>query len=167
MISAQPPQPIAPSRSPASQKPKIPAHTGSIANASAVRVALVRRCAHVWTRKASALAKMPVTSSALQTVQPARHLDLAERDRDDCEAGEGREHLGLSEGDRVVARRIALHQDDLQRVGGRPQEHEQVAERIARADAGEQREPDAPPARRRSRPRRRRASGRARGRAAA
>ena len=43
MITAQPPQPTAPSRSPASQKPKKPAKTGSIANASAVRVALVRR----------------------------------------------------------------------------------------------------------------------------
>ena len=70
MIRAQPPQPTAPSRSPASQNPKNPAKTGSIANASAVWVALARRCAQVWTRNASALAKMPVTSSALQTVQP-------------------------------------------------------------------------------------------------
>ena len=70
MISAQPAQPSAPSRSPASQKPKMPAKTGSIANAIAVREALIRRCAQVWTRKPSALAKIPVTRSALQTVHP-------------------------------------------------------------------------------------------------
>ena len=47
MITAQPLQPITPNRSPASQKPNSPAKTGSIANASAVCVALARCCAHV------------------------------------------------------------------------------------------------------------------------
>ena len=70
MITAQPPQPSAPSRSPASQKPKMPAKTGSSAKASAVRAALSRRWAQVCTRKPRALAKMPVTRSALHTVQP-------------------------------------------------------------------------------------------------
>src|SRR6185436_8120276 len=70
MISAAPVQPHAPSRSPASQKPKNAAKTGSSAKASAVRVALRLRCAQVWTRKPSALAKTPVTTSALHTVQP-------------------------------------------------------------------------------------------------
>ena len=70
MITAQPTQPTAPSRSPASVKPKNAAQTGSSENASAVCVALVRRWAHVWARNASALAKTPVTSSAPQTVQP-------------------------------------------------------------------------------------------------
>ena len=72
---------------------------------------------------------------------PVRHLDLAERDGDDGEAGERGEHLGLRERERVVAGRVALHQRDLERVGGRAGEHEQVAARIAGADAGEQRQP--------------------------
>ena len=70
MITAQPAQPTAPRRSPASAKPKIPANTGSSAKTSAVRVALVRCCAQACTRNASALAKTPVTSSAPHTVQP-------------------------------------------------------------------------------------------------
>ncbi len=48
----------------------MPAKTGSIANAIAVREALICRCAQVWTRKPSALAKIPVTSSAPHTVHP-------------------------------------------------------------------------------------------------
>src|SRR5262249_6126266 len=70
MITAHPRTPTTPSVSPASVIPKNAAHTGSSENASAVRVALVRRCAHVCARNASALAKTPVTSSAPHTVQP-------------------------------------------------------------------------------------------------
>ena len=70
MISAAPAQPAAPSRSPASQKPKTAVQTGSIAKASAVRAAESCRCAHVWTRNPSALAKMPVTRSAPHTTHP-------------------------------------------------------------------------------------------------
>jgi hypothetical protein len=70
MIAAQPVQPRAPRRSPASVIPKSAAKTGSIVKARAVRVADVLRCAQVWTRKPSALAKTPVTSRAPHTVQP-------------------------------------------------------------------------------------------------
>ena len=70
MIRTHPVHATAPSRSPASQKPKSAAQTGSSANASAVRAADRRRCAHVCTRNASAEAKTPVTISAPQTVQP-------------------------------------------------------------------------------------------------
>ena len=69
-MTAQPPQPTAPSRSPASEKPKIPVKTGSSVKISAVCVALVRRWAQLWTRYASALANTPVTTSAPHTVQP-------------------------------------------------------------------------------------------------
>jgi len=54
----------------ASRYPKKPAHTVSREKTSAIRVALIRRCAHTWIRYASALAKTPVTTSAAQTVQP-------------------------------------------------------------------------------------------------
>ena len=70
----------------------------------------------------------------------ARHLDLAERDGHDREAAEGRQHLRLCEGDRVVAGRVPLHQRDLQRIGGRAGEHEQVADGVAGTDAGQERE---------------------------
>src|SRR4029077_7698817 len=70
MITAQPPQPSAPSRSPASVYPKSAAQTGSSVKTSAVRVALVSRCAHVCTRNPIALANTPVTSNAPNTVQP-------------------------------------------------------------------------------------------------
>ena len=105
MITTQPIQPTEPSRSPASVKPKNAAHTGSSENASAVRVALVRRCAHVCARNASALAKTPVTSSAPHTVQPCGTLELAGGERDHEQPGERGEHLDEREGDRVVARR--------------------------------------------------------------
>ncbi|MBA3432718.1 MAG: EamA family transporter [Actinobacteria bacterium] len=71
-----------------------------------------------------------------------RHLDLPERDGDDREAGERSEHLRLGERDRVEARRVTLHQDDLHGIGGGAEENEEVAERIAGADSGEQCEPD-------------------------
>ena len=121
-------------------KPKNAAQTGSIENASAVRVALVRRCAHVWARNASALAKTPVTSSAPQTVQPCGNGRSRERERDREQAGERGQHLDERERERVVARGVALHQDDLERVDGGAGEHEQVAEQRAAVDAGEQRE---------------------------
>lgn len=73
-IRAQPLQPTAPRRSPASRYPKKAAKTGSAAKAKAVRVALVRFWAHVWITKASALAKIPVTTSAPQTVHPCGTL---------------------------------------------------------------------------------------------
>jgi hypothetical protein len=70
MITAQPAQPSVPRRSPAIVNPKSAAQAGSIVKASAVLVAEVRRCAHVCTRKASALANTPVTSRAPHPVHP-------------------------------------------------------------------------------------------------
>ena len=43
----------------------------------------IRRCAHVWTRKPSALAKMPGDEQRAPDRPAARHLDLAERDGDE------------------------------------------------------------------------------------
>ena len=165
MITAQPAQPSAPSRSPASVKPKSAAHTGSSVKTSAVRFALVRRCAQVCTRNASALANTPVTSSAPHTVQPCG--TSSGRERRDREHRERREHHQQREPERVVARREALHQQDLQRVDRGAREHEQVADRRAAGHARDQREPgrrehDAEPD-----AARRPAAGRARGRAAA
>src|SRR6266704_867728 len=110
-IAAQPPQPSAPSRSPASVNPKSAVQTGSMAKASAVRVALVLRCAQLWTRKPSALANTPVTSSAPQTVQPCAGARAGDRGK----PGTGREHLYEREGERVEPRRDTLEQDDLDR----------------------------------------------------
>ena len=141
MINAQPVQPSAPRRSPASQKPKMPAKTGSIANAIAVREALIRRCAQVWTRKPSALAKIPVTRSAYHTVHPLGSSSWPSATGDDGEARECGEHLRLRERDGVVARRISLHQHDLERVRGGAEQDEQVAARIADTDPREQRQP--------------------------
>ena len=119
MITAQPSQPTAPSRSPASVKPKNAAQTGSSENASAVCVALVRRCAQVWARNASALAKTPVTISAPQTVQPCGTAQLARRaSATTSSPTKAASHLDERERERVVARREALHQDDLERVDG-------------------------------------------------
>ncbi len=122
--------------------PKNAAHTGSSENASAVRVALVRRCAHVCARNASALANTPVTTSALHTVQPCGIVKLARGERDDEQPGERAEHLDQRERDRVVARREALHQHDLERVDGRARQHEQVAGERAAVHTGEEREAD-------------------------
>ena len=71
-----------------------------------------------------------------------RHRELTGRKRDREQADERREHLDKRERERVVARREALHQDDLQRVDGGAREHEQVAGERPAMHAGEQREPD-------------------------
>src|SRR3712207_7186496 len=55
------------------------------------------------------------------------------------EPGERGEHLHEGERDGVVARRIALHQRDLERVGGGAEQHERVTRRIAGADTREER----------------------------
>ena len=111
-------------------KPKNAAQTGSIVNASAVRVADVRRCAHVWTRKASALAKTPVTSSAPHTVQPRGTSRSPSASGDDERARRNAASISTKrERERVEARRVPLHQDDLERVDGRAGEHEQVSRR--------------------------------------
>ena len=72
----------------------------------------------------------------------ARELEVAERERDRREGGERGDHLDERERNRVVHPRVALHQRDLERVGGRPAEHEQVADGIADAHAREQTETD-------------------------
>ena len=142
MITAQPSQARPPSRSPASVNPKNAVQTGSSENASAVCVAVARRCAQVCARNASALAKTPVTSSAPQTVQPCGHASCPATGRNDEQAGERSEHLDERERDRVVARGEPLHQDDLQRVDRGAREHEQVSAERARVHAArEQREP--------------------------
>ena len=79
-----------------------------------------------------------------------RYLDLARGDGDEREAAERGEQLDLGERDRVVARRVALHQDDLERVRGRAGEHERIADGVTGAHSGQQaetdeREPDAQP----------------------
>ena len=135
MITAQPPQPSAPSRSPASQKPKKPAHTGSIAKAIAVRAALDLPLRPGLDEEPERAREDAGDEQRAPDGPATRHLDLPERDRDEREAAERGEHLRLRERDGVVAGRVALHQHDLERVGGRAGEHEQVADRIARADA--------------------------------
>ena len=135
MITAHPNQARPPSRSPASVKPKNAAQTGSSENASAVCVAVARRWAHVCARNASALAKTPVTRRAPQTVQPCGHASCAGRVAIDEQARARGDHLDQRECDRVVDRREALHQHDLQRVDGGSREHEQVAGRRARVNA--------------------------------
>jgi len=59
---------------------------------------------------------------------------------DHPESHTGGEHLDERERDRVVARRVALHQHDLQGVDRGAGEHEQVARGRAGVDAREERE---------------------------
>ena len=108
---------------------------------SAVRVALVERWAQVWTRKPSALAKMPVTSSAPQTVQPCGTARVRDA-RGSPSTREGDEQLEQREGERVVERRVALEQDDLEREDRGGAEDEQVAAGRAAVHAGEHGEPE-------------------------
>ena len=106
----------------------------------AVRVAVVRLCAHVCARNASALAKTPVTSSAPQTVQPCgtgrspQASAIASRPPNAVSISTSVNAIG------VVARRVALHQHDLERIDRGTGKHEEVAEQRAAVDAGEQRE---------------------------
>ena len=107
---------------------------------TAIRVALTRRWAQIWTSSAKATANSPVTSSAAQTVAPrgtdrspsaiaiARKATQAtatcdERERED-----------------VVAVGVALDHHDLERLRDGAHEDEQVARRRALGNAGQQRE---------------------------
>ena len=125
MISAAPIQPHTPSRSPASQKPKNAAKTGSSAKASAVRVALSPL--RPGLDEEAERAREDASDEERAPHRPAaRHLDLPERDRDDEEADEGRRHLREGQRDGVEPRRVPLHQDDLHRIDRRGAEHERV-----------------------------------------
>ena len=71
-----------------------------------------------------------------------RDLDLPGRDGDDREADERRGHLRRRERERVVARREALHERDLERVERGAGEDEQVAGGRAGRDAAQHRQPE-------------------------
>ena len=71
-----------------------------------------------------------------------RDGELTGEHGDDEQPRERGQHLDERERERVVPRRVALHQHDLQRVDRGAREHEQIPERRAAVHAGEQREPD-------------------------
>src|SRR3954470_7643706 len=71
-----------------------------------------------------------------------RNRKLASPGSDHQEPGEGGEHLGERERDRVVPGSEALHHDDLEREQRGAAEHERVAARRASVDPGEHREAD-------------------------
>ena len=71
-----------------------------------------------------------------------RDGELTGEHGDDEQSRERGQHLDEREGERVVSRRVALHQHDLQRVDRGARKHEQIPERRAAVHAGEQREPD-------------------------
>ena len=72
----------------------------------------------------------------------ARHLQVAERKRDDGEADERRRHLQERQRPRVVARREALHRRDLECLEHGVREDERVAERGSARHAAQEQEPD-------------------------
>ena len=92
------------------------------------------------------------------------HRELAPRDGDHGEREARDRHLQERERARVVARREALHRDDLERLRDRVAEHERVAERRAAGHAVQQQQPGDRRAPRRPRRRRRPACGRGRAR---
>ena len=128
MITAQPSQARPPSRSPASVKPKNAAQTGSSENTSAVCVAR-RAPLRPGLREERERAREDAGDEQRAPHRPAvRHCELAgRRSRSTSRPAQAAEHLDEREGERVVARREPLHQDDLQRVDRGAGEHEQVA----------------------------------------
>ena len=69
-------------------------------------------------------------------------VEITERRSNDAERDSGSKHLDEREGDGVVARGVALHQDDLQGVDGGGCQHQKVAGHRAGMDARKHREPD-------------------------
>ena len=168
MITAQPSQPTAPSRSPASVKPKNAAHTGSSENTSAVRVALVAPLGPGLDEERERAREDAGHEQRAPDRPAVRQLELPGSDSDDEQTGERDEHLDERERERVVPWGVPLHQHDLQRVDAprRPSTSSSPAgllpwtpASIARPTRGER---DADPRRAR-----RCACGRARARAAA
>ncbi len=72
----------------------------------------------------------------------ARHLELAQRERDHGEADERRRHHEERQRTRVVARSEALHRSDLERLEDGVRQHECVAERRTARNAVQQEQPD-------------------------
>ena len=140
-MTPQPSHPAQPSTSSASSTPARAANGASSVNTSAARAAVVRACTQVATRKPSAPAKRPVTSSAAHTVAPRGASSWPERDRHE-EADERRRHLQERQRARVVAGSEALESHDLQRRGERAREDEGVAERRPAGRAVQEQEAD-------------------------
>ncbi len=142
MITAQPSQPTAPSRSPASVKPKTAAQTGSSENASA-RLRRARTPLGPGLDEERERAREDARHDQRTPDRPAvRPRELAGRHRDDEQTDEREDHLDEREGKHVVLRRIAFHQHDLERVDGRAGEHEELAGRAGAVDPREEREAD-------------------------
>ena len=99
--------------------PKKAAHTGSSENASAVRVALVRRCAQVCDEERERAREHARDDQRAPDRPAVRHASCPRASATTSSPANAAEHLDQRERERVVARREALHQHDLERVDGR------------------------------------------------